>query len=263
LVGEGYYDIVQDDLLDAFPSVRIDLALAAYRQHLHDDNLVRLIETILRGHDGDRHTVGLDQGCPLSPVSLNIFLDHFLDRPYSADPDLPRWHRYVDNIVYQCQRVSEGRRALRRARELLSQIGMVTKGQDGPPVRLLRQGAGIEILGFHLTREGNRAVLWLGRKAWTKLAQELEGAHTAPCPATRAKNTIRGWLMAFAPGLENADAQEVLWWIHRVAAQAGFRELVKDRAKLASQLGEAVRQWQALSGQAREPSGDVSSCIGS
>lgn len=262
MIGEGhYYVIAQDDIRDAFPSVRIDLALVAYRQHLPDDNLLRLVETILRGHDRDQHTVGLDQGCPLSPITLNIILDHFLDRPISADPDLPFWLRYADNIVYLCRNVSEGRRALQRARELLSQAGMTFKGQTGPPVNLRRQGARVELLGIQLRMDGDQTLLSPGQNAWEDLARHLERAHTLPRPTARAKEIVQGWLVAFTPAFENADVQDVLQRVHQVAAQAGLRELTNDR-KLASQIQEAVCRWRVLSGNDGELWQDVFSRIG-
>ncbi len=42
----------------------------------------------MRGSEGNRHTVGIDQGNPLSPLMLNLLLDEYVDRRLTADASL-------------------------------------------------------------------------------------------------------------------------------------------------------------------------------
>ena len=53
--------IAQDDVRDAFPSIRIADALADYRRHIPDPGVQYLVEAVLRGHEGSARTTGIDQ----------------------------------------------------------------------------------------------------------------------------------------------------------------------------------------------------------
>jgi retron-type reverse transcriptase len=79
-----------DDIRRAFDSVPVANPVSKYRNLLGDPALVALIEAVLRGHQGQRRIRGIDQGCPFSPVTLNVFLNDILDRPLLADRDTPR-----------------------------------------------------------------------------------------------------------------------------------------------------------------------------
>jgi hypothetical protein len=130
-----------DDIKDAFPSVRIDDAMGDYRCHTGSDNLLWLIETVLRGDEGQNRTKGIDQGNALAPVTFNLRAHYALDLPQSASrtptdaagPGNPPWYRWADNLIYLCQSVTKGNQALQRARELLQAAGFALKGEDGPP----------------------------------------------------------------------------------------------------------------------------------
>ena len=144
--------IVTDDISNAFPSVRIEDVLIDFRQIIHDDKLFWLVETIIRGHDGGLHTLGLDQGCPISPGALNLRLNFCLDRPFTAGPGSPPLYRWADNIALLCRGVTDGRDDHRRIGELLRSAGFNLKG-EGPPSNLARQGAKSCYLGTRLAGE--------------------------------------------------------------------------------------------------------------
>src|SRR6185295_6749185 len=100
------------------------------------------------------------------------------DRPLQDDPDSPSWYRYADNLAYRCRDVTEGHRALERARQLLAPVGLSPKGADGPPVDL-RTGGEVQLLGFTLSYAGDRLHLGLGQEAWDGLDQGLAAAREA------------------------------------------------------------------------------------
>ena len=266
-----------DDVKDAFPSVCIADALTDYRQHVSSNEVLWLIEAVLRGSNGQAHTMGIDQGTAVGPGTLNLRLHHVLDLPQSVDslasldlagldpdsldldssdqdrlsdttdaagPDNPPCYRWADNLTYLCQSVYEGDLTLQQARALLHPAGFTLKGEDGPPTNLKRHGARVQILGFHIGHRGGRLRYGLGEKAWTGLEQRLDAAHEADNPGKAAIAAVRGWLAAYGPALEDADECEVLETIRRMAARNGYRELGRE-VEPVGWLREARQRWLA------------------
>jgi retron-type reverse transcriptase len=270
-----------DDIRDAFPSILIDDVLSDLRGLFSDTELLRFIETVLRGYRGQEHTRGIDQGIAVGPDLLNLRLHHALDQPFTtACPGTPPWFRWADNLVYLCQSVSEGSNAQILARDLLQNAGFTLKGEDGPPVNLRRQGARVAILGFLISLRQGRLHYELPRSSWDDLGQALEKAHQASNPVDTANATIRGWLNANGPALESAElatAQDendseqhdrriqplnstmlartssdvcepgisrMISRIRQIAAQMGFREIIAE-ATLLAWMRNSCQQWQS------------------
>jgi len=104
----------------------VDDVLADHRLYVQDSGLLQLIDSVLRGGDPGR-MVGIAQGCPYSPLALNVRLHHAHDLGMQrAGP--PLWLRYADNLTYSCQSVPEGKQMRERARSLLEQAGLNLKG---------------------------------------------------------------------------------------------------------------------------------------
>jgi retron-type reverse transcriptase len=119
---EGSCVIGKDDVANAFPSVRISDVMQDYASVVEDPGLLHLIEVILRGHRESR--LGLEQGDPLSPPTLNLRLHHCQDLPSleTTGPDNPLRLRYADDVVYLSHSVSEGQRAIESDAALLQAL---------------------------------------------------------------------------------------------------------------------------------------------
>jgi RNA-directed DNA polymerase len=151
ILDQERYVIAQDDIANAFDNVPVDHVMDLYRRYVEDPELLVHVNKILRGHQAERRTIGIDQGSALSPLCLNVVLHHALDKPFSGNAANPPWLRYADNLVYLCQGVNEGQAAIQAAQQLLKPIGMTLKGVDGQPVDIRHQGT--EILGFAIRWE--------------------------------------------------------------------------------------------------------------
>jgi len=240
----GMTVITQDDLRNAFGFVTISHAVENYSRHVRDPELLRLIEVVLRGHDQSRD-LGIDQGDPLSPPTLNLRLHYCLDLPAlgSAPPGTTHRYRYVDNLVYQSRSVTEGREALQHDRVLLEQAGFQLKGEGSHPIELRRQGARVNVLGFVLSWNENGIQFSLNPKALRRLEETLEKVHEGPSPVDTARQVIHGWIEAQGPAFASGGAPEILDQIQRVAAHSGFRE-VGARRTLMDKVGRALYHWR-------------------
>jgi hypothetical protein len=216
---QGRWVLATDDVRKAFDNVNIDDVMADYRRHVTNPALLSLIEVVLRGSEGK--TVGIDQGSGFSPPSLNLRMHYVHDLAIQGHD--PPAYRYADNLAYLCVDVAEGDQALDRAAQLLDGANLALKGEDGPP-KDLRRGETAQLLGFALSRRGDRLHLGLGEHAWAKLRQGLEEAHQTEDPAGMARKIIIGWLNAFAPTFEGMR-KDFLRRVLQTAARIGFREI--------------------------------------
>jgi hypothetical protein len=237
--------LVVDDVRTAFDTVRIDDVLADHRRYVQDAGLLQLIDSVLRGGDPGR-MVGIAQGCPYSPVALNVRLHHAHDLGMQkAGP--PLWLRYADNLAYVSQSVPEGKQMREQARNLLEQAGFTLKGEAGPPVDL-RQGQTVELLGFSLRHQEDHLTLSLGQQAWNKLHLHLEKAHQATDPTQTALQVVQGWIAAQGPALANWRDASVR--VLETSTRYGFRE-IGLREDVARQMKKAYGAWLHLCRQGK------------
>lgn len=245
-IEQGAWVIAQDDIRDAFPSVPVNDVLADFNRHITDDSVLWLIETVLRGHEGQSRTTGIDQGSAVSPVALLLRLHHALVLPLvAAGQGHPLWHcEYADNFVFACRSVIEGQQALARAREILLSAGFALKSEDGPPNNLKRRGAHVEILGFRLGHREGRLQYGLGRKAWEKLERRLTDTHDLPDPQNAARAVAQGWVASHGPAFEDeANDRQTIQRLWETAGQKVFRELGSE-AELQEHLLKARQRWR-------------------
>ena len=81
ILDQQRYVIAQDDIRDAFDHIPIYYVMELHRRYIDDPALLNLIEKVLRGHNAERRTIGIDQGSAYSPLALNVVLHHALDQP--------------------------------------------------------------------------------------------------------------------------------------------------------------------------------------
>lgn len=240
---ENRYWVATEDIKNAFPSVPVADAVADYSQIVADEGVLWLIERVLRGAEGQARTVGIDQGNALSPLTLNLRLSNCLDRPFTADPGMPPWYRWADDLAYLCRGVTECHQAIGQAAEMLRPAGFSLKGTAGRPVNLKRQGARVEILGYEVSFKDGWFLLHIPTSAWTRFRQELEQAYAGERPCQLAAVSIRGWLGHYGVAVGGEEVQRVARRVMDLAAELGFRELGSIHEVI-----RCIRQFQKRGG---------------
>src|SRR5262249_20438292 len=160
---------VTEDIRDAFANVPISRLLQVVRKHLPADDLVAFIGRVL----SNASTPGLRQGGSLSPLLLNIYLDHFLDRPWRKQhPKIPLL-RVADALLGLCRTVKEAKQAPATLAALLTPAGMPLKFGLGKAVRRLTEDEPAEWLGFRVGLGKKGLVFGITERAWERLAERL------------------------------------------------------------------------------------------
>lgn len=243
----GLTVFAQDDIVSAFPNVRIADVVAVLRRHISDPGTLHLINAVLRGMDGSQHEVGISQGDPISPVCLNLLLHYVLDQAVHeiSGPANRLWLRYADNVAFFCQSTFSGTDAIRNVRQQLASTGFRLKGGYRPLD--LTQESG-EILGFRLRIQDGTLRLGLTQGALSELNQVLSETQGSESPITTARAVVQGWVRWYGPAWEWTDAREVAQRAWRQLSRIGLGE-AHSEARLLELMEAARLDWVAFRGE--------------
>ena len=230
--------LVAADIRDAFLNVPVSRLLEVVRQRLPHDRLLTLFERILTS--GQRS--GLRQGGPLSPLMLNVYLDHILDQPWRETyPHLPLI-RFADDLLILCQNLPEAKAADAALRRLLLPMGMSLKESPRESIHNLRTpGASVEWMGFSIDKNGLELAASIAERSWRRLREYLMLAHTKNDAPLRAVHIIKQWLRSRGPCYPWSDREAVCQRIAHLARKQSFEEIPGP--------GELDEIWQAAYGR--------------
>jgi retron-type reverse transcriptase len=233
-----------DDLRDAFEQVPHGPLLEILHKRLPDERLGRFLEVMIANA---RHR-GLRQGSPLSPLLLNVYLDHLLDTPWRRrHPETPLV-RYVDDLLVLGRSRREAKAAYDDLRELLHAAGFVLKGSKSVSiVNLKRQPVGW--LGFRFQRPADRLEIRLGDEAWEDLTQRLARLHNMPDAPLRADELLCSWIFQRGPTYRFEDCRATIERVMRLARSLALDEIPSRRTLRAvwKHGSERFRRWLSAS----------------
>ena len=221
-----------DDIRDAFDHVPLQRLTQVVRKYLPADDLVGLVECVL--DNGTKH--GLRQGGSLSPLLLNLYLHHGLDRPWRVrHRDVPLL-RVADDLLLLCGTKRQAQEVHAELQNMAMSLGMPIKGSAETAIRDLKHGETVDWLGFVLRGDRTTLEVRVGEQAWYHLGEHLVLAHTMADAPLRAIAIIEGWVSQMGPCYpfeEHADTYD------RIASCA--HEQAFDEIPSRSELQKA---WQ-------------------
>jgi RNA-directed DNA polymerase len=228
---------IVDDIADAFGRVPHRRLLDDLRARGIDTAIRELVErTISNGTNR-----GLQQGSPLSPLLLNVYLDHVLDRSWKRGrPNMPLI-RTADDILIIVRSEAEAEEAYRELAQILIAAGMPLKGNRRNAIRNI-DSQGVDWLGYRIQRRDGIIQARIGEKAWGKLGENLQLAHERPKSPIRANETIRCWITQQGAALSHEDENTVLAQIQRMAEKQGFDETIPP-SELRLIAGDAIGKF--------------------
>jgi retron-type reverse transcriptase len=221
----GNQVLLVEDIRDAFTHVPIRRLFQILRSRVPTQ--ANALFTLLERMIGGPSQRGLAQGSPLSPLLMNLYLDHLLDRPWKKRfPERPLI-RVVDDLLVLTgsrEQASEARDALVQR---LRAASMPLKGSPGTAVRDLATGESVTWLGYSLRQIQGSLVAELPEEgqAWIRLEVALRRAHERAGAALRARELILGWLAQQGPCFASTDRRRVYRKIEHLARSVSFTEL--------------------------------------
>lgn len=240
--------LLVSDIRECFPSAPIDAVLECHRRHISNMNLLWLIETIVRGHDGPEHTIGLYQGSPYSPVAMELLLHTYLDIRFgTGHRELPFLLRYVDNLNIVCRNEREGREALRFCERVLYDLGLNLKPEGPPmnsPMDLRSEHPNRKVLGLNPFWRNEQLHFTIPETAYNDLREGFAKSIVQSNPVKAALAVATGWLNAMGPALTNAVTPTIVNRVISISRECGFNELRSNT--LQETCHQAHNRWQVL-----------------
>lgn len=227
---------IVDDVKNAFDQIP--------RKRLHDvlrmpEEVVRLA-MMLAASDRKR---GIIQGNPLSPLLLNVYLDHFLDKPWRRQhPEVPLI-RTADDILLCCRTIEQAHWAYEDLERTLTATGMPLKGDIESAVHDLRNDCAVDWLGYHITLIDTGLRVRISEKVWRSLANKLDLAHEKLNSPLLARETIKGWIGQMGPCYEHEYRESVCRRVLDLAKSLSFDEAASPQ-QLSGWWRRAHGRWQ-------------------
>jgi hypothetical protein len=210
------------DIKDAFLHVPLPRLLQVVQRYLPATDIVSFI-----GHTvGSAKTPGLRQGGALSPLLLNLYLHHFLDRPWRKEQPHVPLIRVADDILLLCRTVHEAQDGHAALAALLRPAGMPLKGNDEATIHTLSEDDPADWLGFQITKAKQALHVGIGDRAWDRLVDALAVASKRPDAADRVDRIIRGWVSQMGPCYSSLEREQAC---DRLSTTA--HEQVRDGAR--------------------------------
>lgn len=240
-IEQGRHVWVTEDIRDAFMHVPVSRLVQVLRTLLPADDLLFFLERAITG----RLLPGLRQGGSLSPMLMNAYLNHFLDRPWRrTNPSVPLI-RVADDILILCQSVQTVRAAYSDLQRLLLPSGMPLKGTEDTSIRDLATGGTIDWLGLTVARAKQGLAAHINERAFGKLREYLALAHTKSDAPVRAIRTLLQWINQRGPCYAWSDRDQVCERIIELARAQAFEE-VPGPGELQERWQRAHARWRKL-----------------
>ncbi len=242
-----------EDVKDAFEHVPLGRLLDFVGKRLAAEGIVELIRIVTDA----KATKGIRQGSSLSPLLLNLYLDHQLDHSWAKRHPANPLIRVADDLLVIARDRSEAESAHEDLRSRLRSVGLNLKAIPGTTVRDLRHGETGDWLGFRLRNGPGCLEIRPTDLCWGRLEEILGLAHTKPSAPLRAFETIEGWTEQLGPCRPHLDPSDLLERIASVAHEHAFDEIPAGQAlegRLFSQVARPPvrkrrRRWPASTHQ--------------
>ena len=169
LFERGHRYMVACDIRDAFGQVPKQRMIQILRSRLHQSPVIWLIEELL---DRSRKC-GIPQGHSLSPLCMNLYLDHNLDRWWQESQPESVLVRYADDIAVFAESKQAAISAYHSLQQRIQSCGLKLK--EGPEEAVYDLGGGdrVQWLGMSLRCAGGVLRASLAHLSWDKLRATL------------------------------------------------------------------------------------------
>jgi len=243
MIERGMHHMVACDIRDAFGTIPKKRMLQILSSRLHQSTVMGLIEELL---DRSRKR-GIPQGLSLSPICLNVYLDHLLDHWWGENFPDTMLVRYADDLAVFCDTQQTASDCFAALRSRIETIGMQIKESPHEAIYDLASGDRVNWIGSSVRWANGKMRVGVNETSWCKLEASLlerKFKHDKGESLTDFEIASIGyqWLTQKAPGISEAQVPVVAEQIRQLADHCGLdmTEFTDEDAEEAWQSGRAM-----------------------
>lgn len=234
---------IVNDVANAFDAVPLKRLMEIIKQRVPCQRVAALIAASM-GIDREK---GILQGSPLSQLLMNVYLDHFLDRPWRRQhPDTPLL-RYMDDLLVLCGPKDDAERLFADLSRITQNAGLALKFDAATAIRDIGKGETADWLGFRIFNgaSGIEPRLKLGDGPGdlpARLRSNLLEQHDHAESPLGAVCVIEGMIAQMGPTYLYDDIQFVYSVFRSVASELAFEE-IPSREQFQDLWGRSYTRW--------------------
>lgn len=237
---QNRWHVTQNDVRQAFDNIPLVPAKEAFRRHITNKRLLKLIHTLLDGHAEEHREKGIAQGSPLGTDTWNLFAHENLDIPLHREIQ-PSIHRFADNLATGTTDEPEGLARMAEVANLLHQFGMQLK-YESRATDIRKEP--VEILGVQMRYLNGKVRYTATPTSWQDLEEALQLTWGKPNPRNQAEHLLRGWTESHAATF--GDRSESTDLIYKAALEAGHHDIPRESVRKMVQSSQ--NRWQHFYG---------------
>lgn len=217
---------IVDDVSDAFGNVPLERLQQVVRKRIPCPKVVKLVAESM----GISRGKGLLQGPPLSPLLMNLYLDHFMDKPWRRlRPDIPLL-RFMDDLLVLCQPDDDAQTIYADLVRTAKNAGLHLKFDAATAIRTLGRDDVVDWLGFRIfgNDAGIQPRLKLDdgpRGLRASLRDSLLEQHGFAESPQGAVRVIEGMIAEMGPAYLHSDHRQVYSIFSETARDLAFEEI--------------------------------------
>ncbi len=238
MLDHGYTAVVTEDLSDAFDCVPQRRLLDVLRKYAPDRDFISLVRKLVVTPEG----TGIAQGSPLSPLLLNLYLHHTLDRLWPTKVSQVYLMRYADDVALFCLDKDEARRARSTLEDLVRSAGFRFRGTSVSKINDLSNGETFEWLGYLIGNTFGNLEVNIPESAWRSVNDQIRQLIGHPKLLARS---VFGWFDQFGPTFNDENVKQVILRINSMLQDAGSRLRFKPE-RIKRRWGKALIRWENL-----------------
>lgn len=248
LINQGKHHMVACDIRDAFGTVPKKRMLQILSSRLHQSPVMKLIEELL---DRTRKR-GIPQGLAISPICLNVYLDHLLDHWWGENFPGTVLVRYADDLAVFCDTHESAVDCYAALRERVATIGMQIKESPHEAIFDLSSGEHVNWIGFNLRWTDGKMRVQVNESSWCRLEDGLsewkykrdKHDEGEPLSDFEIASIGTGWLTQKALGIREAEVPAVAGQIRQLGDEIDLdmSQFTDEQAQIAWQTGRSVAE---------------------
>lgn len=236
---------VRADIQDAFDSIPLEPLVEILSKYVPCSPVLDLVRRCIKI---GKNEVGLEQGSPLSPLLMNLFLHHEVDRVWGKESDEQLLIRYADDFLLMCKSEKSAKEGLQILTDLLAKAGLNLKPVDQAIVRLPCQETAA-MLGFGVTQKDDGLVIEIAESSLLRFKDSLMELGDRQLDAVAAYNKLLGWFKeqgaAYSPSYAKRVVKDVLKCLKQVGLSDRSIELGAGESMRICDAKFWVAQWKA------------------